>query len=67
MAKDSNSIEKFDVLKNLKDLEEFPKGLSLINKSHGRHNSKVVSVVSSSFEEVEEIERKRGREKICLL
>jgi len=36
MAKDSNSIEKFDVLKNLKDLEEFPKGLSLINKSHGR-------------------------------
>jgi len=64
MAKDSNSIEKFDVLKNL---EEFPKGLSLINKSHGRQNSKVVSVVSSSFEEVEEIERKRGREKICML
>ena len=67
MAKDSNSIEKFDVLKNLKDLEELPKGLSLINESHGRQNSKVVSVVSSSFEEVEEIERKRGREKICLL
>ena len=53
MAKYSNSIEKFDVLKNM---EEFPKGLSLINKSHGRHNYKVVSVVSSSFEEVEEIE-----------
>ena len=67
MAKDSNSIEKFDVLKNLKDLEEFPKGLSLINKSHGKHNSKVVFVVSSSFEEIKEIERKRGRETICLL